>query len=1003
MKHRSNYYRLLNLAPSVQNWSAIETRINELIRTYNRVRTDAPKSIQREAEAFKILLDQPDDGIRVVMKDEKLRAAESRARLKELKAEEKQLDTFLRMIKSKGAYSKKDLKHIAGELSGFDEVEIESRIRKLGLTEEKPGTAKPKRKSPPMIPEAEGKSIEADQKGLQLSSLYDFLGPGLNPRSSLTAINAAYESQKNGVAKLVRGTPEHKVRSALLGHVQKHLLSESTREKYHNYLANRELRAVDTFIKVRGGASKIITQEALDEILREAKIPNVTVQQIRDYIEVWIERTSGWYLVVTSDVPAQRLLTCGQCGTLAAEEGQSHCRDCGKPLEIVCPMSGCKQLVPTQDSCCPKCGCSTGDLPHIERLIASARTFFRDRRYRKAGHLVDDILQLWPGYEVAKELLVQIESKISNHKLKNREVLELIRVSKMQAAQQLVNELAEDGYEVNTASRRQIDQGITAARKACDQARRLIVAKRVDDALEKYIEALAHCADYSAASDAMKKYPPSSPHDLRVNVTETHVRLTWRSKSSRLKTQYIVCRKQGGVPTDVDDGIRLATVKTEQYDDTNAEDGIVWYYAIFSAWGETTSMKAATSDAVLRTGKVFNLKATAIDGNAHLSWENPVGSTMAEVRILPEVQKVRHIRGTEAVFKDLQNGQEYEVAVSALYSDPLRPGKLICSPSEIVRVLSTSRPDPVKDLTAELRGRNVHLKWTPAKMGEVQIRVADRPPQDGWEGTIVDQSQVQSIGRLIPRCSKNSAEVELPPSGQMFLVPVTINGSNAAIGTWCQVAQLPEVIDFRTRPLSDGILELTWVWPRGIKTVGIFLQPVGSHKTVRQRKTTPVVEVSAEEFRANGNVWQVVCSQAHAYEITIAVKAPRCDFYSRGVSCTETMGNEARVRYQVYSRRFKLFKKSLHGIELQSEDGNCTSLDDVVVVGLPDRLPTRIDEGQVVCMAKRIQFSGGRAELPIELEELTTSLYLKVFLKNPQNHPCLKLLPASKERLLYKG
>ena len=60
---------------------------------------------------------------------------------------------------------------------------------------------------------------------------------------------------------------------------------------------NRELRAIDTFIKVRGGEAKVITEDALNEILREARIPSVTAEATREYIEAWVERTKGWVWV----------------------------------------------------------------------------------------------------------------------------------------------------------------------------------------------------------------------------------------------------------------------------------------------------------------------------------------------------------------------------------------------------------------------------------------------------------------------------------------------------------------------------------------------------------------------------------------------------------------------------------------------------------------------------------------------------------------------------------
>ena len=221
MSNRPNFYRLLRLDPSEETWSVIEKRIDELAKEFNRVRTDSTKSQQRDAEAFQIYLGSKDaqrpDTIYTVMSDPATRRKEAANRKEEMLREGPILKSMLQFLQLRGAYNSKDIAEISRQLPGLDEGMLRQRLKELGIVEEgvkKAPASKPVSK--PMLSDAEALSIEADLRGLQLSSLYEFLGSGLDRKSSLLALAAAYQQQEEMIAKLVKGTAEHKVRSALM-------------------------------------------------------------------------------------------------------------------------------------------------------------------------------------------------------------------------------------------------------------------------------------------------------------------------------------------------------------------------------------------------------------------------------------------------------------------------------------------------------------------------------------------------------------------------------------------------------------------------------------------------------------------------------------------------------------------------------------------------------------------------------------------------------------------
>ena len=256
-----------------------------------RLSVDSPVAVENEARCFQIHLEHPEYGIRKIMQDEKLRRAEADARREELVDETVQLEVMLRMLQARGNYTKADVREIVTSLTGFDENAVEMRIKNFGLAE-----GDGRRPIRPKLSAEEAAVIETALRGLQLPDLYAFLGEEFGPNSSSDALKEAVEKQKARVVRLDRVTAEFKVLSRIMGHVRTQLLDKDKRQRYDNYLADRRLRVLDTLIKLRAGDRKTITEDALNDIIRESGIPGVTAERVREYVEDWVSRTKGWTL-----------------------------------------------------------------------------------------------------------------------------------------------------------------------------------------------------------------------------------------------------------------------------------------------------------------------------------------------------------------------------------------------------------------------------------------------------------------------------------------------------------------------------------------------------------------------------------------------------------------------------------------------------------------------------------------------------------------------------------
>ena len=129
----------------------------------------------------------------------------------------------------------------------------------------------------------------------------------------------------------------------------------------------------------------------------------------------------------------------------------------------------------------------------------------------------------------------------------------------------------------------------------------------------------------------------------------------------------------------------------------------------------------------------------------------------------------------------------------------------------------------------------------------------------------------------------------------------------------------------------------------------------------------------------------------------MSTKTPQGNLFSAGVSRVECLGHETRIHYHLDSGRLFWRRSRNPAIRLTTDSEWLDELRGIVVVGHPDRLPIRIDEGEVIHEVDAITFSDeGRGDLPIPEQDLSTSLYLKLFLKHPERYPHVRLLPAHK-------
>lgn len=1002
MPGRPNFYVLLDLDPAVDDPAAIAARITDKQRQWAVERTQGNPKAQRQAQRNLELLPEIERTLKNPEDRRKEGQEARRHRQDALRAEIERLDEAIEVLRSQGtrcdeAQVGKLVQAFAGILT---EEEVRKRLTAAGVQVGAGPEAGPRRPRAARegIDPVVASGIRRNLEILGLASLYDFLG--LRPQSSPAALQDAAaelyrQSQSRG-----RTDAETSARNELAGFAKTVFRDEAEKEKYDNTLAVEALEGLKHALE-QAGHDGFIGREELDTLVRQAVKRGVKADRAREYIEDYAAKRK-WRIQGEAAAPAERLRVCGFCGTLAAGGAAQRCTGCGEPLDLDCPRCGARN--PSDAAACGKCGCQVGDAPLVKSLLERGRHHVLEGELAEAIQCFGKALHYWPDWQPAAVARREAEERAERREAEIRALEELLRRNELLAARQALDRLErQSGAAGLAARRRQIDDGVARAQEAFRRGEERRRAGDGEGALGHYEDALAVCADFEPAKQALAASPPPAPESLAVHATAAGFRLTWTCRPARGAVGFRVVRKAQGAPRDETDGEIAAEIRDLVLDDTAAPAGEPVHYAVFAVRGGAVSPAAARSGPHLRLAEVADLAAAAGDGEVALSWRPPPGCRRVEVRRqggdaparAGEGQAVA-VTGAGAHDTDLTNGTRYGYRVAAVYADPLQPGREVYTPGVEIAATPVAPPAPVSDLRAARTGRTVTLSWTPVPGAAVQIRQAARLPEYA-PGLILPVVQAERFGAPVPASGPGGAQVQLDGQGQFFFVPLTVRAGTVVAGAAASVVTLDPVSRLQARRAGSGIA-LTWDWPAGGEEALVaYAHDRPPHDPHDGRATR--VRVTRREYDRIG-CWELRVAEHRRHYFTVFACAGDTDLYAPGVSAVEAMGQETEVRYRVVRPRGWLRGGARRAhLELRCNDPSRPALPALVVVGKPQGVPVSPRDGRVLEELPGARLEAGRAAIELPDPGRGAGLYVKLFFKEADAAREVRLLPAAREEL----
>ena len=285
MSERPNYYLLLELDPSVDDWDVIDKHLRTCRIRWSGYVTQGPPKRKVKAQAC---LEQLGSMQSVLQDPESRRAEASAARQileKERIAELATLDQKIALLKAGGQCSRKQLATLSKRAKMLTPKEVEERIAKAGILLERPAeAASAKRaKAPECLDPAIRGELRNNLDAIGKNNLYGFLG--LAETSSPRALRNAAKALGRRLQALggidVRSTAS----KALVGHCEVIFADAAAKQRYDNTLAAQALDTLQEPLELVGAEKRFLTAHEVDTLVGLARDQGVSADEARQHIE----------------------------------------------------------------------------------------------------------------------------------------------------------------------------------------------------------------------------------------------------------------------------------------------------------------------------------------------------------------------------------------------------------------------------------------------------------------------------------------------------------------------------------------------------------------------------------------------------------------------------------------------------------------------------------------------------------------------------------------------
>jgi hypothetical protein len=731
-----------------------------------------------------------------------------------------------------------------------------------------------------------------------------------------------------------------------------------------------------------------IDEVEAEQLLREALAQGLTTE-LAQRVVAELAREHGAGLRVGAAVD---FVACPSCNfPHPREAGEDRCRECGTPLFVDCPR-GCGRRNDATAARCAGCGAdlhrysaATRALTRLPELLEAGRPAKAEEERAAAARVLD------PAHPDLEQVSRQVAAALTEAKQGWAAVAAARDERRQYAARQLLQELERSAKDFPGPSGELPSEAIEAVRERIAEAERLVARARGLGGAEResaLVEAVTVAVDCEEADRELDKLPPLPPAEVRAEVRDNSVAVSWRGSESR-SVRYLVTRvAENGVKATVGeaDGVEV--------DDGKAVAGTTVRYAVEAVRGRARS-SAALGEPITVAYEVEGLRVIGGDGEVNLSWRPRAGESRVIVTRREEgAEAVTNVppQGAGARDQDVANGRRYTYLVQVEYPGP--GGKVLRTAGISSFAQPVEKPLPLRNLELRSGPEGIVFSFERPKAGAVSIlRCAEDPKLE--PGAELDLARLGEVGVALQPSGPEVIDPE-PPAGRCFYQAISIAAGVAVAGVAVSHVSLPPCTNVRA--VANGrVAKVTWSWPREVTLARV----VWRHDSQPQGPRDPdahSLHLRLGEYRDGGGCTIELGEERALFVAVFPAMRDGAEIAcggDGGRASRATLRSERKTELRYAVRRSGLLQKRL---EVEVDDPAGGELPELVLVGREgDLLPRSSSEGTVLA---RLGGADGPRASTVELRGLSRPLAVKLFLNSNSAGSSFVLLDPMADDLL---
>lgn len=519
-------------------------------------------------------------------------------------------------------------------------------------------------------------------------------------------------------------------------------------------------------------------------------------------------------------VERARIAVCPFCnmGFEREEPIQRACPVCGKSLMVACPKCGNLKHLITDQECD---GVHIGEYPLLKREFEKAKNLFENFNFEGAGDRLKAICAVWPDFPGSAGLASDISS------MKKKLLPSLDMISEYCAKKKYFS--AAETIELVDAKRPGFKKNYGVVYSKINSAiEDLNNAKRETDSDKQRSRLLSIydiVIDYPELNAMLQRYTVMPVTELRADVDSRAgvIKLSWSSANKTNSVNYSVRRKRDTVIYAIQDGEEICNTQGTFCEDKSAEEGVVYYYAVYAYLGPSQSQLKALNEPqmILRKPRV---SCTPLDGAIGLQWEKTdinVGVICSRSQLTGSEYDahVKDRSASGAVVGGLMNGVSYNVAV---YKFVKFDGRKFRSELSNVQNITPVRPMEPPNFTFSVGSRDgeyILKNAETSNRSEVVVYCSNEPVSIP-NGTILSREEMEKKA-LILTCEKlpdGTYKINISARKNLCVYPAYVSSSSLTVGNRLELVYFESVkatINLSGTTLSISIDK----WPDGFEEI----------------------------------------------------------------------------------------------------------------------------------------------------------------------------------------